>query len=162
MQHKTLEELDRVADVLSSGRRQKQKSMSKKQRLERWAEALDHRKGTVLKSLVRTEFASRRERDFMREDNSPLTVAFEDPVLRVEGLKSDRLGDATRFFGLSHAEAHRILCYCHYGATILPETVSRCVRATAMQADRTWWMTARGIGWSLTAATGLAVAAFLA
>lgn len=167
MQHRTLEELDRVANVISSGwtqkhkHKHKQRSLSKRQRLERWAEALDQRKGQVLKSLVRTEFASRREREFMREDNSPLTVAFEDPVLRAEGLKSDRLGDAMRFFGLSNAEAHRILCYCHYGATILPETVSRCVRATALQADRVWWTSARGIFWSLSAAVGLTLAAIL-
>ena len=95
MEHKTLEQIRQVADVRVS------QPLSRRERLERWAEALERLNGARVRSLVRTEYVPREERDLMRVDNSPLSVAFEDPVLRAEGLKSDKLGDSTTFFGLS-------------------------------------------------------------
>lgn len=129
MEHKTLEEIRQVADV------RQHKPLSRRERLERWAEALERLNGARVRSLVRTEYVPREERDLMRVDNSPLTVAFEDPILRSEGLKSDRLGDSTSFFGLSESEMHYIVCYCHYGETMSSEEVARRIRATARQCD---------------------------
>ncbi len=56
------------------------------------------------------------ERRAIRADNSPLTVAYEDPVLRSEGLGRDQLGDAIDFFQLSDHEAHTAFCSCHLGS----------------------------------------------
>ena len=80
MEHKTLEQIRQVADVRTH------KPLSRRERLERWAEALERLNGARVRSLVRTEYVPREERDLMRIDNSPLSVAFEDPVLRAEGL----------------------------------------------------------------------------
>ncbi len=44
-----------------------------------------------LRSLFETEYMGPERRYALREDNSPLTVAFQDPVLRAEGLESDLL-----------------------------------------------------------------------
>src|SRR5690606_2767540 len=101
----------------------------------RWAEALERLNGARVRSLVRTEYVPREERDLMRVDNSPLSVAFEDPVLRAEGVKSDRLGDAPTFFGLCESEMHYTVCACHYGDTVSSEEVARRIRATARQSD---------------------------
>ncbi len=85
----------------------------------------DNRTGTE------TEYASRRRRSALREDNSPLTVAFEDPVLRAEGLESDRYGDAIKYFELSDKQLHYIVCYCRHGPTMRPKVVAHRVRAAA-------------------------------
>jgi hypothetical protein len=131
MEHKTLEQIREVADV------RRGQPLSRRERLERWAEALERLNGARIRSLVRTEYVPREERDLMRIDNSPLSIAFEDPVLRAEGLKSDKLGDCTTFFGLSESEMHYIVCYCHYGETMSSEEVARRIRATARQGDGT-------------------------
>jgi hypothetical protein len=47
-----------------------------------------------------------------RRDNSPLAIAYENVVFRAEGLASDRLGEAERFFALTPHRAHH-LCDCH-------------------------------------------------
>lgn len=133
MEHKTLKQLERLGAVwrgTAPGR-----AMSKSARLGRWAEALDRQRGRRLRSLYRVELVTAHEREDIRADDSPLTVAFEDPVLRAEGLGSDRLGEATRFFGLTDEEAHYIVCYCHYGACVSPDVVAARVRGTAMRAE---------------------------
>ncbi len=78
----------------------------------------------------------------LREDNSPLTVAFQDPVLRAEGLQSDRYGDVLKFFELSDGELHHIVCYCHHGQTMMPEAVARDVRTAAQRKERKSFMQA--------------------
>ncbi len=133
MKLKTLEELKRVAEVRPPLARER---MSKRQRLARWADALERAPQRYLRSLFETEYMSPRRRYALREDNSPLTVAFEDPVLRAEGLQSDRYGDALKFFELSDGELHDIVCYCHHGLTMPPKAVARRVRAAAGQTER--------------------------
>ena len=56
--------------------------------------------------------------------NSPLTVAFEDPVLRSAGLASDQFGEVARFFGLSPWQLHDVVCNCHFGETVAAESGS--------------------------------------
>ncbi len=133
MKLKTLEELKRVAEVRPPLTRDR---MSKRQRLERWAEVLELAPQSYLRSLYETEYTSRHRRYALREDNSPLTVAFQDPVLRAEGLKSDRYGDVLKFFELSDGELHHIVCYCHHGPTMTPKAVAGRVRAAAGQTER--------------------------
>lgn len=128
MQRKTLQELERVAVVTPNPPRRQH--LSKHGRLEGWAAALE-RRDLPLRSFVATEHADRAQREAMRVDDSPLTVAFDDPDLRAAGLTSDRLGEAMRFFGLTRREAHEILCYCHHGRAMSPRTAARCVRAAA-------------------------------
>jgi hypothetical protein len=63
--------------------------LSKKELLERWALALEKRKGARLCTLREIEHKSVKERSTLRQESSPLTVAFEDPVLRSAGLATD-------------------------------------------------------------------------
>ena len=90
MEYRTFDQLRRVADVHAA----EQRSMSRRERLERWAEVLEREPSRRLLSLGEIECKTKEERQVMRADNSPLTVAFHDPILRAEGLTSDRLGDA--------------------------------------------------------------------
>ncbi len=133
MKLKTFEELKQVAEVRPPVTRDR---MSKRQRLERWAEVLERAPQRYLRSLFETEHTSRRRRYALRQDNSPLSVAFQDPVLRAEGLQSDRYGDALKFFELSNGELHHIVCYCHHGPTMAPRAVATRVRAAAPQTER--------------------------
>ena len=96
MEHRTSAELKGVADVIHP------QKLSKKERLERWALALEKRTGARLRTLRETEYKPVQERSALRQENSPLTVAFEDPVLRSAGLTNDTFGEVARFFGLSH------------------------------------------------------------
>ncbi len=77
----TLKELKQVAEVRPPLERDR---MSKQKRLERWAEVLELAPQRELRSLYETEYTSRRRRYALRADDSPLTVAFKDPVLRAE------------------------------------------------------------------------------
>ena len=111
MEHKSLDVLRNVADVHGGEPR----FLNRRERLERWAEILEREPQRRLKSLEEIELLPRERRPEHRVDNSPLTVAFQDPVLRAEGLASDRLGDAMTFFDLSERQAHRLLCSCMNG-----------------------------------------------
>lgn len=129
MEHKNLDQIRTIAEVSSEfvGL----KGMSHRERLARWAEILERQHGRQLRALMGTEFVSREERARMRMDNSPLTVAFEDPILRAEGLQSDRFGDAVAFFGLTEHDAHNLVCYCRHGRTMECDAVARDVRMLA-------------------------------
>jgi hypothetical protein len=60
----------------------------------------------------------------MRSDGSPISVAFADPVLRAAGLENDSYGEAKRFFELTDRQLHKIICYCHFGATVNAATAA--------------------------------------
>lgn len=135
MKHTRLNEIEHVADLSPAETRQ----MIRRERLERWATALERHKG-VLKPLYRVEYVTPAERAQLRGDDTPLSVAFADPVLRSEGLASDRLGDAKKFFELSEHEAHYLLCDCHYGGTMTGEGVASRIRGVANRmGDRGLW-----------------------
>jgi hypothetical protein len=122
MEHRTSAELKGVADVIHP------QKLSKKERLERWALALEQRKGARLRTLRETEYRPAKEQSALRQENSPLTVAFEDPVLRSAGLANDTFGEVARFFGLSHWQLHEVVCNCHFGETVTAEAVAARVR----------------------------------
>lgn len=105
------------------------KPMSQRERLLRWAELLEAAPLRQLSSLERTEYRLSGTRDEMRSDGSPLSVAFDDPVLRAEGLVDDTYGAARRFFGLSDGQLHHVICSCHCGASILARHVALRVRS---------------------------------
>jgi hypothetical protein len=150
MKYETLERIARAADVHPGP------CLSRAERLERWAMLLERRPERRLRAIEGTEFGARREREARRADDSPLTVAFEDPRLRAEGLQGDRVGDGVAFFGLSHGEMHHLVCYCHYGLTISPPTVAARVRALAQRQPATLPARALALGGiSLAGATAL-------
>jgi hypothetical protein len=126
MQHKTLEDLQRVAAVFPD---QTRPAMTRSQRLERWAELLEREPNRRLNALTGTEYQPSDTRATMRSSDSPLSVAFDDPVLRAEGLTGDDYGEAKRFFELSDRQLHNIVCYCHHGMTMTADTAARHVRA---------------------------------
>src|SRR3954467_4449233 len=128
MKHTPVAEISRVADVHAIAPRP---PLTRVQRLERWAEALEREPDRVLTSLEEIEWKSEAERRDMRADDSALTVAFEGPMLRADGLASDRLGDAATFFRLTDAEAHFALCSCVYGQTMQAAVAARRVRMIA-------------------------------
>ena len=115
MKHMPVSEISRMADLHAVPIRP---PMTRVERLERWADALDHEPDRVLTSIEEIEWKPEVERGDMRAESSALTVAFEDPVLRAEGLASDRLRGAIEFFRLTDDEAHLALCSCVYGRTM--------------------------------------------
>ncbi|MBW7849749.1 MAG: hypothetical protein H3C38_04545 [Rhodospirillales bacterium] len=129
MKLKDLDDVRGVAEVHTDLGRLPQ--LSRRERLERWADVLDGQRERTLRSLLGTEFVPPRERKEMRVDDSPFTVAFEDPILRAEGLRSDKLGDAVAFFGLSDHDAHRLVCDCYRGRTMTARSVAADVRTIA-------------------------------
>ena len=122
MEHRTSAEFKGYAAVI------RPQELSKKELLERWALALEKRKGSRLCTLRETEHQPPKEQVTLREENSPLTVAFEDPVLRSAGLASDQFGEIARFFGLSPWQLHDVVCNCHFGETVAAEVVAARVR----------------------------------
>ncbi|MHA6686335.1 hypothetical protein [Mesorhizobium sp. A556] len=125
MKHQTLDRMQTVAKVHTDPT---QLGMSRTQRLERWAELLEDKPHRILTALEGTEHRPQPERDTMRAEGSPISVAFYDPILREEGLADDSYGEAKRFFELKDNQLHEIVCYCHVGASMLASRAARCVR----------------------------------
>src|ERR1700752_4491764 len=114
MKNQNMNDLGAVAEIVPFEITRK---LSRRERLERWADLLDRNPGK-LNALTRIEYLTRTERPEARADNSPLEVAFKDPVLRQDGLTGDRLGDAMAYFELSDRHAHRLFCDCHYAGSM--------------------------------------------
>ncbi|HET8726358.1 MAG TPA: hypothetical protein VFO41_02505 [Alphaproteobacteria bacterium] len=149
MKYRSLDEMRTIGPVYRSA----DLKMSRRERLERWAELLDQHPGPV-SVLHETEYRPQPERDALRADASPLAVAFHDPVLRAQGLKDDTYGEATRFFGLSDGEAHLVLCYCHYSRdTVAAREVAGRVRGIAGTLGPAGLL--RSLGWVAGACTGI-------
>ena len=125
MQHKTLEQLQQVASLHRDDAPQ---AMSRRQRLKRWAEVLGQEPGRLLSTLPGTEDQPAELRKEMRSPGSALSVAFEDPILRAQGLESDSYGEAQRFFDLTDWQMHEILCFCHHGSRAEAHEIVRRVR----------------------------------
>lgn len=124
MEHRPLSELGHKADLKPSHT----PVLTKRERLDRWAELLEREPERVLRTLDEIEWKPKAVRHAMRADNSALTVAFHDPVLRTAGLVSDRFGDAINFFQISEHDAHIVLCSCHGGESMRAEEAARRVR----------------------------------
>ena len=128
MQHRSMERIAGEADVLTVA------SLSQRDRLERWAEVLE-RHPARLRAIPDVEHGGRREREARRVDQSPLTVAYADPVLRAAGLRGDTIGDAAGFFGLSQAQLHHLVCGCRHGLTLEPQATAVAVHALTPRAE---------------------------
>jgi len=127
MKHQTLEQLQTIAEVHSDTAAL---VLKRDERLRRWAELLERDPGRRLATLGGTEYQPASIRDRMRAEASPLTVAFEDPLLRAQGLADDSYGEAKRFFEMSDWQLHRVVCHCHFGETVRAGAAARCVRAS--------------------------------
>lgn len=148
MEYRTFDDLRRLATVSPAAAR----GLSRRARLGRWARLLQEDAERRLEPLRRLEFMPKGEAEALRCDNSPISIAFADPVLRAEGLAGDRFGDVLAFFELSPRQAHYLLCDCYYQGRMTAGSVARRIRSIANRL--TWselWSGARG--W-LLAATG--------
>jgi hypothetical protein len=126
MRYQPLEEiLNRAAALEASP------ILSRRERLARWAELLGRNSSRLLQPLKFIEFYAPTERRKLRAEQSPIAVAYADPVLRAAGLAGDTLGDAERFFGLTDKEAHFLLCDCHWRGRMTGGAASRRVKAVA-------------------------------
>lgn len=104
-------------------------------RLERLARLLDAEKEPV-RLFSTMECYPKKKRLALRQDGSPLAIAFKDSIFRIEGLAGDSVADGVSFFKLSLAEAHTLLCDCHYGGVLhigqpLGEQVAQRARSLA-------------------------------
>src|SRR5215208_1888343 len=102
MEHKPRVDLQAIADLSPVESRA---PMSRDERLARWVEVLERDPKRILRPLHGIEFRKPEERRAIRADNSPLTVAYEDPVLRSEGrslLSRRRLRLCRKFPGQQH------------------------------------------------------------
>jgi hypothetical protein len=127
MEHKTRNQIGDVADILPSYLQTH--PLSKRERLELWAEALENQGVRRLRTLFEIEYLPAAERALMRADDSPLSIAFSEPRLRAEGLAGDTIGDVAAFFGISERQLHDIVCSCLSGETVLAQTVATRIRA---------------------------------
>lgn len=127
MEHKTFDDIRRLATISPVETR----VMSRRDRLDRWARLLEQEPSRRLAPLRRIEFMPKHESAMLRCDNSPLSIAFADPVLRDEGLAGDRLGDIKAFFELSSRQAHYLLCDCYYHGAMTSGVVAHRIRSIA-------------------------------
>jgi hypothetical protein len=152
MEYKSFDALLDVADVHGESR----PALTRAERLERWAQLLERDPARRLRSLGEIESRTPAERLLMRSPDSPLTIAFEDPVLRSAGLASDRLGDGMSFFEISEDDAHRLMCSCLNGWSMSAGKVARGVRRIARPRAQMGAMAVVGAGAVVVAAPVLA------
>jgi hypothetical protein len=124
MEKIALDRLASVADVIPL-------PTTRSQRLRRWRDLLHLQGDRRLRPLLHLEFRAPDDRAQCRGDNSPLALAYADPVLRAAGLRGDTVGHAESFFGLSSRETHYLLCDCHYLGAMGSERVARRVNVVA-------------------------------
>jgi hypothetical protein len=105
-----LERLAATATIVESG----QAPATRRQRLDRWRDLLLAEPERLLRPLWRLEHRKGEDRVACRADNSPIAIAWADPVLRAAGLAGDTVGHAEAFFDLSSRQSHYLLCDCHY------------------------------------------------
>ena len=137
MKYHTLEQLEEVALVREQPTTP---SLSKAERLERWAELLEARSHSRLRTLVGTEYHDEAARAEMRAPNSPISIAFNDPLLRAAGLRDDTYGEAKRFFEITDWDLHRTLCHCHFGRTVEASEAARAVRSMLRRLQGGSWL----------------------
>jgi hypothetical protein len=130
MEQRTIAEVAKSAQVFS--KTAEAARALRRERLERFARLLEAHNGPV-QMLTQIEYLRRAERMLLRRDGSPLTIAYNDPVFRAQGLASDRLGDAMTFFALDDRQAHHLFCDCHYRTGVSSQVIATQVRAVAQR-----------------------------
>ncbi|HSO48411.1 MAG TPA: hypothetical protein VLQ68_10825 [Rhizobiaceae bacterium] len=125
MEHKTKDLLRKSAEVYQENA---VVPMTREQRIERWAQLLEREPDRRLATIGGTEYSPSAERGALRAYSTPISVAFDDPVFRAEGMRDDTYGEARRFFSLSDQDLHRVLCDCHHGASVKSSVAAGIVR----------------------------------
>ncbi|NEJ72913.1 hypothetical protein GR197_20630 [Rhizobium phaseoli] len=128
MEQYALEQLKAVAKVSTTCKRLE---LTRRERIERWAECLERSPRPYLRTLHETEYQPIADRFALRDDDTPISVAFADPILRAAGMENDSYGEARRFFELSDEQLHDVVCFCHFGERVSAATVARRVRKMA-------------------------------
>jgi hypothetical protein len=128
MQHQSISDLAKLARI--SPDTPGALRALRRDRLERFASLLEQH-GRPVRLLSRLEYLPKAERALLRADNSVLTVAYEDPVFRAQGLSSDRFGDVMDFFHLTSREAHHLFCDCHYTGMVSSGMIAARARSVA-------------------------------
>ncbi|TAX86317.1 hypothetical protein ELH97_31260 (plasmid) [Rhizobium leguminosarum] len=125
MEQYALDQLKTVAKVSTTCKRLE---MTRRERLERWAESLERSPRPFLKTLHETEYQPMADRLALRDDGTPISVAFADPILRAAGMENDSYGEAKRFFELGDEQLHDLVCFCHFGERVSAAVVARRLR----------------------------------
>ncbi|MBP2447754.1 hypothetical protein [Rhizobium leguminosarum] len=128
MEQYALEQLKTIAKVSTTCKRLE---LTRRERIERWAESLEHSPRPFLRTLHETEYQPIANRIAMRDDDTPISVAFADPILRAAGMENDSYGEAKRFFELSDEQLHELVCFCHFGESVSAAVIGRRVRKIA-------------------------------
>ncbi|MFS8146353.1 hypothetical protein ATY78_04920 [Rhizobium sp. R635] len=128
MEQYALDQLKNIAKVSTTCTRL---DLTRRERLERWAESLERSPRPFLRTLHETEYSPIAERLALRDDDTPISVAFADPILRAAGMEDDTYGEAKRFFELSDEQLHGLVCFCHFGEQVSAATLARRVRKMA-------------------------------
>jgi hypothetical protein len=126
MQHQRVEDV-RARAIVAEAR----PAMTRDERLKRWVDLLQAHGRRPLNALRWVEFYTQAERPRLRQDGSPIALAYADPLLRAQGLAGDTLGDAQAFFGLSEDESHQLLCDCHHLGRMTGRSTAGRIRALA-------------------------------
>lgn len=147
MEHRTISTLRRLDELHAAA--PAATPLSRRERLERWAALLEADPRRRLVTFDTTEFLDRPTREALRRDNSMVALAWNDPVLRADGLADDSHGTAQRYFGLSDSQMHHIVCQCHHGTRAFAADVAARVRMAIPEPTRpglltrVWrWLTA--------------------
>jgi hypothetical protein len=85
MEQYALDQLKTIAKVSTTCKRLE---MTRRERLERWAESLECSPRPFLKTLHETEYQPMADRLALRDDGTPISVAFADPILRAAGMET--------------------------------------------------------------------------
>jgi len=129
MEHKGFDQLRSVANVASSGPRE---VLTRRERLERWAWLVENGIGADFAPLPDDCDLPLDARSRLRYPHSPMECAFADPLLRMQGLVSDDLGEGIAFFGLSEDDTLRLLDDPRMDA----RSLARRIRGVAAKRDR--------------------------
>ncbi|MEX6508091.1 hypothetical protein [Jiella sp. M17.18] len=129
MKHQDPLAMERSAEAISLN------DLSVNERLQRWALLLESHEGPV-HALDRIEYMSPRDRRAVRGLNTPMSVAFADPVFRAQGLTGDTLGETMSFFDLTDHDAHRMFCDCHYNGSMTGRNLAARLRHHADVRER--------------------------
>lgn len=141
MKHMRLDDVRRVAAIKQA----QVSTMCRSERLQRWAEQLMKHPDRSLQPLSRMESLPPWQLAELREEGTPLSVAFQDNVLRDEGLTGDTVGEAKAFFDLSSGEIHYLLCDCHFQGTMTAGQVAARIGHIADRVTiRELWSRLRG------------------
>ena len=133
MEHKKLDQLRSVADVQAT---EAVRVMTRSERIQHWIDLLEREPSRRLHAIPEIEYMLPSDRPLARADDSPLTVAYEDPLFRAQGLASDKLGDAMDFFELTENEAHHAFCSCLGGHMMDSSAFARRLRDATLGRSR--------------------------